>query len=344
VFIIPAFLLVKGWIDKNNSVKKAGIFSLSFLSGTITGLLVYQKLASGSATYISESARGFFPENLLTAYPVFPASFINPGTVSLVLNSPAEQGSFIFQLLQWIYILFLFIISLLFIRMIYKRSMQKLSPVGNFMYLSFFISATIILLLVFLSMRIGKETPTGELEWTYVEEPRYYGLVTVLLQLSAFALYKYCKANLSKYVKYVFYFFLLLMLPDMFRGANFAFQRIKNLNKEEYSWQHDHKFQQYADSIIKKETTANTARTVVVTGPLYYQNNRVSIYNHIPALEDAGKINYPDSLNTKETTLLLVILDDKNLQNFRPFLSKKGTELKGHFDSYNFYTLIIHPH
>jgi hypothetical protein len=75
VFIIPAFLTIKGWADNRKQLKKAGIISLLIIAAALTALLLYQKSISGAVGYIAQPTRGFFPENLFSIYPLITSYF-----------------------------------------------------------------------------------------------------------------------------------------------------------------------------------------------------------------------------------------------------------------------------
>src|SRR5688572_24195887 len=106
VFIVPVFLFLKGVADKNKSIKRSGLLSFTFLLISLGGILLWQKLGSGSATYISETTRGFFPENLAGAYPAIPASFINPDTIGLVVPPGSKRVVITFRILQLLHLMF----------------------------------------------------------------------------------------------------------------------------------------------------------------------------------------------------------------------------------------------
>jgi hypothetical protein len=231
----------------------------------------------------------------------------------------------------------LFFAALIYVlRRISKNGFKKLTVTDSFFYLSFFLSAGITLVLVVLSLRVGKEENIPGHWWTYVEEPRYYGLINVLIHLGVFVIYQYYRLRQSKSLKYLLIGLLLLMLPETFRGIIFTVHRIKNMKREEYSWQYEHSIQLYADNIIQKEK--QTGRKVVVTGSSYYFYYRVGIHSHVPALIEVNKINDLYSLNTKKPTTLLVILRDKDLLDYQPFLSNIKKELVGYFRGFYFYT------
>ena len=340
--IIPLYLIIKGLADKEIQLKKAGFYSFTIITLVLAALLIYQKNISGTSAYISQPERGFFPEHILSAYPFIPASFIKPETLSLLAHPSSVIGTTIYRVFQWLH-LFLALSAIVFItRKVYKNGLKKLSLISDYFYLFFFISLSITILLLTLSLWVAKEEIVPGVLWTYIEDPRYYGLIAVLMHITVFILYRHYNTNLSKPFKYIFYFFILLLLPEMFRGMLFTMNRITNFKKEEYSWQSEDRFQQYAAAIILKEK--QPFERVVVTGSVYYMTGRVSIYSNISELHDATKINNLPSLNTKIPVLLLIILDDKDLEKFKPFISLYGKEAAGQFSQYNFYAIHITPH
>ena len=341
VFIIPAFLFLKGYGENSRTLKKTGILSFLCLAISLAAVLAYQKYTGGSATYISEPTRGLFPENLLSAWPAYPASFIKPDTVGLVLQGTETT---IIRIFQFIHLLLFGGAFIFLLPRILRYGFKKLSATDSFFYLAFFLSAGITLLLMILSLRVAKEENFPGHWWTYIEEPRYYGLVNVMLHIAVFLLYQYYRLKHSKPLKYLFIGLLLLMLPETFRGIIFTVHRIENMDREEYSWQYERNIQQYADTLIQKEKAKQPVENVVVTGSSYYIYYRVGIYSHVPALTEANRINDLSSLNTKKTTLLLVILQEKDFPGYQPFFSNKEKELAGYFRGFYFYIAHVNPH
>lgn len=307
-------------------------------------MLLHQKTVGGSAAYISASGRGLYPEHLLAAYPTFPASFIKPDTIPLLLPNKSALGKTIFNLYQYIYITTLLILIFCFCRHLIRHRLKNLLLVQSFFYLSFFLSLAIIFLLAILSLRVEKETIFPGWLWTYIEEARYYGLLNVLMHLSVFVFNKYYLIQGKFKLRYIFYFFILFMIPEMMRGILFDINRIKNFKTEEYSWQYENRFQLYAHSIIKKEKKNNTTSKVVVTGTSYNMNHRVVLNSHVAPLRDVSKINNFSALNTKSPVLLFVMLEKDSLSGYLPFLAQKEVKTAGSFDNFNFYTVTVNPH
>jgi hypothetical protein len=340
VFILPAFLIIIGLIERRAEIKKTGVVSFLFLFVSVGLLLWYQKSISGSGVYISSQGRGFFPENLQSAYPFIPASFIKPDTLGLLL--PKGFASTICSY-QWVHFLVLLCFLAYIIRNWYKTGWKQESLTTKYFYIAFLLSLTISLLLMALSLRVEKEQYFPGILWTYVEEPRYYGLPNILIHVGVFAFYQFYKAKRSQILKLSFGILILLLLPEMLRGVVFNMNRILLLGKEEYSWQYEDRFQKYAADVIRKEQTRQPSEKTVITGTSYYMNHRVSLYCHAPILSDVQAINNLTYVNTQKPVLLLVILHKKDLTNFPSFLSFHK-EAAGSFDGFNFYTIHISPH
>ncbi len=337
VFIVPLFIALKGWSDKNRSFLRAGILSIVVLVVLLGGGLAWQKLNTGSAVYISEPTRDFYPDNLLGAHPAIPASFINPDTVTKVTS--ASVSGIIFRIFQSIHLFLLIGLSVYMLRRIFRKGFKALPLHKCFFYLGYFLLLGISLVLVILSLRVGKEENIPGHLWTYVEEPRYYGLIHVLVQLSVFILYVYQR---TKALKYIAIGCMLLLLPETFRGMIFTANRVTDVKQERYTWQNEWEIQDYADMTIRKNK--KSGQKVVVSGSSYYINYRVSLYSHIPVLVDWNALIDPASVNTKQPVMLLLILEEKDLFAKENFIREHENKLAGYFRGFYFYTIHVNPH
>lgn len=343
VFILPAFVFLKGLADKNRATKTAGLLSFVILLLLLGGFLIWQKAIYGSAGYISESARGFFPENIQGFHPALPASFINPDTVSLAIPASSQAGTIVFRLLQALHVVLFLVAGFYIVRSIARNGFRKMTLTDSFFYNGFFLSAAITFLLVILSLTVGKEENIPGHWWTYVEEPRYYGLIHVFVHLGIFVLYYYYKQNRSRQFKYLIITLVVLLLPETFRGILFTARRITRMESEEYSWHIEKDVQLFAASVLKKEMREN--ENAVVTGSSYYMYYRVGMYSHVPALTEVTAINDLSKLNCSKPTLLLVVLNGNDDEmRYESFLSRPETQFAGEMHGFYFYTTHVKPH
>lgn len=342
VFVVPAFLFLKGMADKNRSIKMAGAFTFILLFVLLGGVLGWQKINSDSVGYISESARGFYPENLVGAHPAIPASFVNTDTISLAFPADSPAMTIFFRFIQCLHLVLFLVAAFYVFKRIIRYGFKKMAATDSFFYLGFFLSAGITLVLAILSLTVGKEENIPGSWWTYVEEPRYYGLIHVLVQLGVFVLFQYYRANGSKRLKYLMIILTLLLLPETFRGILFTARRVVNAKNEEYSWHVEKDIQMYGRNIIKREKQPD--ENVVVTGSSYYIYYRMGMYNHMPALTNAGSINNLSTLNTNKPTLLLVLLNEEDDDRYQQFRLAKETQFAGEMQGVYFYTVHVKPH
>ena len=340
VFVVPLFLAYKGFTDKNKIQLRAGLLSGLILAIGLSAVLLYQKSISGDTVYVSDAPVGFFAEHLLSAYPLIPAAIVKPDTIGLLFSSPTIESR-VLSIFRIIYFLSLVLLAASLIRQFVKTKFKRTSLPADFFYLTAGISMATILLLTVLSLRVAKAEDMPGNWWTFIQEPRYYGLPNVLIHIGIFVFYKVYKRRGDKLTKIIFYFLLLSLLPELFRGAIFTTKRVANVSKEEYSWQSDLKIQQYADAIIRKEKKKYSLKKAIVSGSSYYFNNRISLYSHIPILQETDKIPTPKLLGTKENALLLVVLDENSFIKSNSSLIEKNYTFSGQFKNFYFYTITL---
>jgi hypothetical protein len=343
VFVIPLFLMVKGFLDKQAALRRGGFVSLAVLTVGLGVLFLYQSAVSTNAEYISDAKAGFYPENVLAAYPFLPASFIKPDTVAKLTGLGGQGEAFVIRLFQGVHLLLLFVVVVVIIRMMYRQGRKKLAVTEGFFYFCFFTSLAVVGLLALLSLRYKKAEELPGFWWTYIQEPRYYGLPNVLLHLAVFALYQYGKGKRSGTLRYTAGVLLLVLFVEVCRGGLFVGSRVWNLGKEEYSWQYENRFQKYAAGVMAKAQKEHGVERSVVTSPSYYYANRVALYAHVPTLQHTDAINEGSSLATQEPVLLLVLLHQNDSSRFGAFLSQYGRRPAGIFEDYSFYTVYVTP-
>jgi hypothetical protein len=339
LFVIPLFLLVKGWANQNLEERKVGMYALLIVAVGLASILLYQKSISGSAAYVTDAISGFFPENLVAVFPLLSEAFIKPHTLTQLFrigSGIAQPGLIILQVAH----LLLWAVAIVFaIRMIRNKGFSKLSPLDSFLYLAFFVSLAISLLLTVLSLRIAKDTEN----WTFIQEGRYYGVASVFVHLAFFVLYQHAKHKFTSFLNVLFYALFSLLFVEGCRGVFFTFNRVRYFGKEEYSWQYEDRLQKYADGIIQKAREQYNIRKVAVTGSSYYYNHRIHLYSHVPMMHDAAALNIPSSLRSKEPVILVVMIHERHMEKFQPFLSKEGNLAIGNFDGHSFYTVYVTP-
>lgn len=352
VFIIPVFIFLRARAEKNKKLSNSAVFIFSLLLAGLGALLLWQKLNSGAAAYIASNSRGFFPGNLSNSYPAIPAAIINPDTIGLALKEGSDGYHFAFRVLQIIHLSLLIILLVFFVFPSLKKGWKDNSPRHLFFNLSILLSAAIILLLVLLSLTVGKEENYPGHWWSYADEPRYYGLVTVLVHLCIFLLPALAAAGRFNF-KLQFAVLLLLLLPETFRGVIFTAKRILHAGKEQYSWQYEKKIQDDAGAFIQQNQSAHPGEMAVMTGSSYYLYYRVAMQLRIPVMNDSTALMNPGKLNTEKPVALYVLTPD-NVQDAMvqaighipsyPSKPLYKQDIAGTFAGYRIYVIHVTPH
>lgn len=336
VLLVPAVLVALGLGRRKPRWWRTGAFSFLLLSFLLGGLLLYIKWTSGAVAYISAPDRGWFPQHLTELYPFLTASFVKPDTVGFLLNG--DLNVLAYRLMQVVSVLLLVYAGYI----LYQKIKAKRSSAADLYFsLAWLLSTAILLELAVLSLIVAKEEILPGVFWTYVEEPRYYGLVYVMVHLGLFIRHQYHRV--SKRIATVAGLLLLLLLPEMFRGVIFVGNRIQKLGRERYSWQAEKSVQDYAATLVKDIRRQYPERMVVITGASYYYNHRIRLTSHVPVLYDGAAINQPALLKTRKPVVLLVLLHNDRLQNYQPFLRRYQRAAIGTFADFSFYAIPLEP-
>jgi len=225
------------------------------------------------------------------------------------------------------------------LRRIFKKGFRELKMTGDYFFIAFFISSAISIVLFILSITVGKEENIPGHWWSYVEEPRYYGMIHVFVQLGIFILYWGLRPINTRLARTLFIIMLIFLVPELIRGTFFTIKRVAHAKKEEYSWQQEKEIQSYADWIIRREK--EKGEQTVITGSSYYINYRVGLYSHIPVFLSSNLLNEEKSLPTTKPALLLVILTEEDLAAYMPFMKKSEKDFAGYFRGYYFYAVHV---
>ncbi len=333
VFVIPLYLTATGFINKNQPLKRIGIGSFFFLLFMIAGFFLYQLHSSGAAGHISSSGRGFFPEHLLNTYAFANGAFLKPDTIESLAGIVPGLNGHLQPIWQIINLLLVIYLLYCFIRFIAIRGLRQLSLTDHFFHLSVFLSLLVVFVLALLSVQVTKEEMFPGVFWTYVEEPRYFGLITVLCQLNFFIIYKSAGLKFSSLAKTVFIFLALCLAVDISRQLIFDLNRIRKLGREEYSWQREKRFQQSVDTVIQNVKTKYPATPIIVAGTSYYYNHRMSLYSHVPILYDFNLIKDHPMPKSTNPVVVVSVVEKKQLALWPSGEDGLGN-LQGEFDNF----------
>ena len=228
----PVLLGIAGLINKNRHWIKFSIYTGLILSALFVTLLVFQDYYTGSPAYVNTRETGFFPENLLTMYPIVPASFIDVQIVLTVFTNFTGTNYFTNGkiLLYSGYLLFLFLIIFVSGWLLNKKLLLK-SKEDYFVYLGTGISSVIIGLLFYLSARNSANLSPFFPLWTYIQEFRYFIFVVLFIQLSAFVLLFNRFTQLSRFWKKIAVVCAAVILVQFLHKLYYVTKLLTNLKE-----------------------------------------------------------------------------------------------------------------
>jgi hypothetical protein len=77
IWVIPVVLLWLGYRNKDKRLSTGGVYTLLLAAALSVAGFLAQKSIVGSAAYIVQTEKGFFPENLLMLYPFIADAFFD---------------------------------------------------------------------------------------------------------------------------------------------------------------------------------------------------------------------------------------------------------------------------
>ena len=127
----------------------------------------------------------------------------------------------------------------------------------------------------------------------------------------------------------------------MGHGLYFTANRIKNFKQEEYSWQFEDRFQEYAATLMKIEKGLYPDAAPVLAGPVYFLNHRISLYTGAQIIIEKEQDRGWDNYKTKAPVLLTAVIPDDEADKFQSFIAKHADDKKGKFGQFSFYIVYV---
>lgn len=337
VFVLPAYLFLYGYRRHNKQLRMMSMTILLMLAVFLGGLLLYQKLTSGSAASIQQTTRGFFPENLRQLHPFIPAAFVKPETFTSLAPARSKLVEMVFMVIQIAAMVgWLFLISKLA-----RRKLVDLS--AHYFLLGTAIAFAIFGLLCFLSLRVAPELVWNGSQWTYVQESRYYGFIHVFLLLAAFIFLQKLLCTGVKNKVWIGGLILLLLLPETLRGLIFATNRAVNYNKEVYGWQYELGVQKAVAAAIDKIRLQYPGHAIVLAGSSDWMTIRASLYTQLPIYQQPLRLNDVTTFRTSKPVLVFTIIRDTEVEFYQSFMAIAEKNSAGTYQNFRFYAYPVQP-
>ncbi len=186
--VIPLYLIFMGKVSGNKRILDGGVWATAVSLVLNGALLLFQNQYTGSAVFINETTRGFYPGNLAQFYPVIITAFVDTGFYYSIAQSFSllkyGQHAEVIRLISFLLVCWFYVLSL---KYFFKKRWRAVTLTDHFLATGGIASAITMGLLAALSIAYAPFIVAGS-KWTFVLEARYFALPLVFVQLVFFVL------------------------------------------------------------------------------------------------------------------------------------------------------------
>ena len=208
LFVLPVLLIWNGWNKKGNKYVRAGLVMALLVSLSIIIYLGFNKINTGSFTYLEEWKKGFYPAKAFNLVPLFWQAITHVTFLcmqfSILFDTPFSLFHSFLKRTSEI-ILVLMIISWIIRTSSYDLLLQR-SRDQQYFLSSGLICIPFMVVLIILSIRIDFSTEDGG-GWSYLIEDRYFLFpLTLILFAISWRLYmrQWSRPGLQQVLKIAF--------------------------------------------------------------------------------------------------------------------------------------------
>ena len=343
IFCLPMCILVIGYLIKNRLFINKGKFI--FLSALLFYFIIaaIQYFISGSIFYLIPTEKGLFLNNFSHVYPFIPASFISLNFVYVKLFTGVFSFDTFYRLSEKVNYIMMTITGFIFLLLTLKHKIYKQpSQFRLFVLTGISISAGIFILLAYVSIT-NKEQIWLVMKWNYLQEPRYFGFITIFLQLAFIGWlfsgkkppFKNLLLNVTKY------FLAFLLFIEVLHNLYFNIKLINTYRhyKQQHYWQVRFEF---IEKSILTLIENNPTKELYVASYTHPTAPHLAAYYGQKGLADSETLNSSLPKVTRPG-LLVLHLSDAELPYFKSFFLKTNAIHYSKNDYDNIYLVELKP-
>lgn len=341
IIIIPVVLIFLGVKTRRRRLTNTGWYSLctSFILGS--AIILFQKLYTGGSTYVFLQSHGFFPENLLKAFPVLIHSLLDTNfflqQTGLLLNVEFFQLWNAATILNWAFGLVL--LALFFIYLL-RLKVAEFSVWSLFVVFSGVISLTIISVLTYLSLitdRTSKLFTSGN-EWTFVADGRFYMFISFMFPVvSAHYFFNTEKPFLSSLKRLFKVVLVALVVIQVVHGIYFLVKRFAPFKLEGGNVLLTQDVSDYLISRLQREK--NSGRYVAFTSHDETVSNWATMHGAAGLLHMSELESIPPA--SKYRTRLYLVVEESMVQSTSGLISQYNFALERTIGKVSIYSIEV---
>lgn len=337
---VPFAFILYGWLLKKKKYIRSGAICFIIVSSLIVLFFFFLKKLSGSAGYIVNLGRGFYPANIIHWTPFVLESFINSHfTLIQLVNKGGFSIAQSQQIMELVNVfLIISLLSLLNINFFNNRETRKDNTINQFLVIGFFVSLATCISLAYLSITYKSQPSWGN----YVNEGRYFAFINLFLQCAfvgwIFRSTNWKKSLFKKVLTFglsslllieishnIYFHTKVLLYPDKYNAAPFEepdytyfFKLAEGFNKN------------YTDSQLWVISDYDVDFLLTAT---FFGHK--GIYDGFKVLEKPLKV--------KKKTILILPLYDPQLPEYSQFLFLHKAQFLERINEVNFYRIVLYP-
>ncbi|HEX6847415.1 MAG TPA: hypothetical protein VF144_10565 [Chitinophagaceae bacterium] len=333
---IIVVVLIIGFINKDALLKKKGLALFLITAGLTATFFIIMKIGTGYAGYTTPTERGFFPENIVNWFPVFPSSYINLAFLTSQ-GIRITQVSFEKQMLilEGINVICILSLAIFFIWLFFRKNfIRSLTPFNWFLVLSF--AACVILFGVLGYVSLTHAVQKGVLnDWNYIYEPRYFAFAYIFLQIAFIGWIFLFPKPKNSFLKGLIWSLCFLLFVEVSHNIYFNTKIAFNFKKYKSAVYREQDYS-YFFSLIDSLEKKYPREEIWVSGPgdnFYYYT---ATYLGHKGIADATNLKN-DFPAPKRKTIFVFVLYDHEIATYQDVLTRSKALLSGRAGTTNFY-------
>lgn len=335
---VPVAIISIGWYLKDKAFIKKGLVSLAIISLLMVAFFISLKATTGSAAYIVDTGRGFFPGNFLQWTPFIIESFMNKTFASSqLINKTGVSVSQSLLLLDALNIILLVGLLISFIYLFKKGFFKKNTSFGNFLLTGFFISAATCASLSYLSLTFRHQPGWGN----YQGEPRYFMFINLYLQIAFIGwVFLYSSWKKSLFQKIIIFVFSLVLFIEV--THNIYFQAKTMTSPGKFVSPYEEQDYIYFINLLRSSARDNPGAEIYVIA----DNDELFLLltNYLGYKGVYDGFNLIKTLpHVKRKAILILALYSNQLADYRPFITAQHARFLTEINQVSFYTVDLLP-
>jgi len=343
IIVIGVSVILLGFVNRKRKWINMGLLITgSCLSILLIVLGLFLSQHSSGEFYLAPVKKGFYPTNLLHAYPFMFSPFLNLEFYSVQLSKAMglSYGIVIMIFKKLNYLLLFFFLGFFF-HYIFRTKLKTSSAWEAFFVVGGFVTVGSIALVMLLSLVLGTQLEPLLGNWTFVMEARYFAFPILFIQLVVWRLLL-ASSNVGAHgvVRFLRGLVILFFVIETAHGGFVLIKKMRELAPLE-----DLPFKEKEIAFVKeyilKHQQIHSGEQIVFTGINRLVCYAANWYGE-PALYDAAILNRGNPPASKKTIIILGIRKQHKVF-LSEFLLRSDIQLIHSMDQFEFYRYEIGP-